>query len=574
MNAVADSANGGFSRFIANHAWKLFLLAVFAFLAAFLVYPLIYCFRAAFVLNGSLSLFHFSTVFSNPKMLGAVWRSLAIATATTVCTFAVTLPAAHLFTRYRFRGKTFLNSLLLLPMIMPPFVGAIGIMQLLSRYGSLNILLVEKLHLLDQGIDLTKMGMWAVVALEVLHLYPIMFLNLAAAMGNVDPTLEDAARNLGDSGFSLFRRVTFPLMMPGFFAGASIVFIWALTDLGTPLILDYPDVLPMYIFRRVSDINDNPGAYALVIFVLVLTGALFYVSNRYAGKRQYAMIVKGGVGSNEKPLGRLGTIAAWLGVGALLLVAVLPHISVILVSIQDKWFMTVLPESVTLRHYRTALGHKLTLPSIRNSMLYSSLSTIVDIVLGVGIAYLLVRKKFAGSRVLDAIVMLPLAIPGLVLAFGYVASYTNTPLDPFVDPTALLVASYAVRRLPYMVRAAYAGFQQVSAGYEEASFNLGASTMRTMRKVTIPLVMANLMAGTILCFSFSMLEVSNSLILAFKEEFFPITRAIYQVMPRLADGPYVASAMGTWAMVFLGLCLMIAATLIGRKMGELFRTAG
>jgi iron(III) transport system permease protein len=209
--------------------------------------------------------------------------------------------------------------------------------------------------------------------------------------------------------------------------------------------------------------------------------------------------------------------------------------------------------------------------SIRNSILYSSLSTILDVGLGVVIAYLLVRHKFRGAALLDAVVMLPLAVPGLVLAFGYVAAFSDTPLDPRGNPVALLVIAYAIRRLPYMVRAAYAGFQQINPQLEEAAVNLGSPPLRAMWKVTVPLVTANLVAGGILVFSFAMLEVSDSLILATKEQYYPITKAIYVLIQRIEDGPYIASALGVWAMIFLAVSLLAAGVLMGRKMGQVFR---
>jgi len=167
--------------------------------------------------------------------------------------------------------------------------------------------------------------------------------------------------------------------------------------------------------------------------------------------------------------------------------------------------------------------------------------------------------------------MLPLALPGLVIAFGYVAGFSGTILDARNNPIPLLVIAYAVRRLPYMVRAAYAGFQQTSVALEEASLNLGAGPARTLRKITFPLVLANLVAGGILCFAFAMLEVSDSLILAMKEQFYPITKTIYVLLGRIADGPYIASAMGILGMALLTVSLMLAGKFLGKRMGELFR---
>jgi len=170
--------------------------------------------------------------------------------------------------------------------------------------------------------------------------------------------------------------------------------------------------------------------------------------------------------------------------------------------------------------------------------------------------------------------MLPLALPGLVLAFGYVAAFDlSVPwLNPRQNPTLLLIVSYSVRRLPYIVRAAYAGFQQTSLTLEEASANLGASPWRTMRKITLPLVMANLVAGSILTFAFAMLEVSDSLILAMREQYFPITKMIYQLVGRIdPQAPSVACALGVVGMAILTISLLVASTLLGRRMGQLFR---
>jgi len=176
--------------------------------------------------------------------------------------------------------------------------------------------------------------------------------------------------------------------------------------------------------------------------------------------------------------------------------------------------------------------------------------------------------------VIDALAMLPLALPGLVIAFGYIAAFDwkISWLNPRENPTLLLIISYSVRRLPYIVRSAYAGFQQTSVTLEEASANLGASPFRTLRKITLPLVMANLIAGTILTFAFAMLEVSDGLILAMKEQYFPITKAIYQLLGRIdPNSASVACALGVLGMIILSLSLLIAARILGRKMGQLFR---
>jgi iron(III) transport system permease protein len=559
-----------------NFATVAFLSLLLLFFGAFLFYPVSFMLKGAFIENGKFTLQYFGMLLASPLQREALANSFLIGLLTTALTTLLTLPPAHWMTRYSFRGKGLLSALLLVPMIMPPFVGAIGLRQLLAQFGSLNLMLM-KLGLIapDHPIDwLGAGGFWGIVILQVLSLYPIMFLNVSAAMANIDPALREAAQNMGAGGWRLFRTVTMPLILPGYFAGAIIVFIWAFTDLGTPLIFGFSRVVPVQIFDSITEINTNPLGYALVVFVLLLVLLLFLISKKALAGKRYEMIARGHVAGAETQAGRGQAALIWLAMGGVIGCALLPHAAVIVHSLAEHWFMSVLPAKWTTANFAEVFGHGLTASSIRNSLFYSSLSATVDLILGVMIAWLLTRKRIPFAGLLDALAMLPLALPGLVLAFGFVAGFDFKIawLNPRENPTLLLIISYSVRRLPYIVRSAYAGFQQTSVTLEEASANLGASPLRTLRKITLPLVMANLIAGTILTFCFAMLEVSDGLILAMKEKFFPITKMIYQLMGRVEpNAPAIACALGVVGMVILGVSLFAASKLLGKKMGQLFR---
>ena len=551
----------------ANAGFLLFLWCFFIF---FMLYPLCFVFSNAFFTAEGFSLIFFKLMLTSPNYTQILANSVNLGLIVTLFTTLLSLPLAFLLVRYDFPGKGLLNGLILIPLVLPPFVGAIGMRQLLARFGSINLLLLQ-MGVIDQPIDWLGSGFAGVVLLEVLHLYPIMYLNLAAALANVDPSLEEAARNMGASGFKLFRTVTFPLMLPGYFAGAIIVFIWAFTDLGTPLVFEYRELIAVQIFNMVTDLHQNPMGYAFVVVVIVLTLLFFFVSKRLIGSTGYAMMGRGHVASAVRPASASLTVLIYgvvLGISA---IALIPHLGVLLTSITARWFLSVLPSEYTFKFYREVFTHDLTLLSIKNSLFLSSLSTVIDVVLGVTIAYLLTRKRVPGRDVLDALAMLPLALPGVVMAFGYVAAFSATPLDARINPVPLLVVAYAVRRLPYMVRAVYAGFQQTSVALEEAAMSLGASPVKTFYQITFPLVFANIVAGAVLSFSFAMLEVSDSLILALKEQNYPITKAIYALLGRIADGPYIASAMGMLGLVLLAVSLFVASRFFGRRMGELFR---
>ena len=548
-----------------------FLAGLFVFFSLFLIYPLWYAFVGAFIVDGAFTFRYFQALWTNPVYGEAILNSFRIAMVTTLATTLLSLPLAFLLVRYDFRGKSILQGMILVPMVLPPFVGAIGMKQMFARFGSVNLLLM-RMDVIDQPIDFFGGGGFlGVVILEVLHLYPIMYLNVAAALSNIDPSLDEAARNVGGGGFRLFRTITFPLMLPGYFAGAIIVFIWAFTDLGTPLVFNFRQVIAVQIFYSISDINENPVAYALVVLVIVMTIFFFYLAKRVMSGQKYEMISRGHVSGAQKSATPGLTAAIWAIMIAVTGIALLPHLSIVLTSFADRWFMTVLPESTTLSHYRMVFDHPLSSSSIRISLLLSVCSTALDVVVGVAIAYLLTRTSIPFKGVLDGLAMLPLALPGLVLAFGYLVGYSGTFLDARHFPLPLLVIAYAVRRLPYMVRAAYAGFQQTSVALEEAAQNMGATRFRSVWQITFPLILANLIAGGVLCFSFAMLEVSDSLILAMKADYYPITRAIYALLGRITDGAYIASAMGVLGMLLLMASLFLAGRFLGRRMGELFR---
>ena len=558
-------------RYDLNWATLAFLLALALFFIAFLFYPLWYAIVKSVSVDGQITFTFYELMLTSPVHQEAILNSFRLGTITTIATTILSLPIAFVLVRYDFPGKNILNGLILVPMVLPPFVGAIGMKQMFARFGSINLLLLD-LGFIDQPIDwFGGGGFVGVVILEVLHLYPIMYLNVAASLANIDPSLEEAARNMGSSGFKLFRTVTFPLMLPGYFAGAIIVFIWAFTDLGTPLIFNYRQVVAVEIFNAIEDINENPMAYALVVFVLLLTIFFFYLSKSLLGNKRYEMIARGHVSSASQPASRGLTILIYIAMLSLTGIALIPHLSVFLTSITEQWFMSVLPQAVTGKYYGMVFEHPLAFSSIKISLILSVLSTTLDVILGIAIAYLLTRTRIPYKGVLDATAMLPLALPGLVLAFGYLAGYSGTFLDARDNPVPLLVIAYAVRRLPYMVRAAYAGFQQTSVTLEEAAQNLGASRLRILFQITFPLIIANLVAGGILCFSFAMLEVSDSLILALKDDYYPITKAIYALLGRISDGPYLASAMGVLGMFLLIISLFLAGRFLGRRMGELFR---
>ena len=335
-------------------------LAVLAFFALFLFLPLF-----TVVAEGCDPAI-MREVFRNRMYLQGMMNSLAIAVVTTALVFLISIPLAALYDKYDFPGKAACSVMMMAPMILPPFVGALGFQQLLGHYGLLNSLLnAVGLPAVDW---LGGSGrFWSVCVIQALHLYPIAYLNLITAFGNIDPSLLESARNAGAGPLQRFRRITLPMLRPGILAGGSIVLIWAFTELGTPLMFGYNTVTPVQIFNGVTELGTNPAAYALVIITLAASCLLYLASKLLLGHGEAASAAKGTPGASARKLtgpARWAPLAVFAG---FTFVAALPHICLVLIASSTSWSGTILPEHFSLMHYRNALGDHLVIPSIVNS---------------------------------------------------------------------------------------------------------------------------------------------------------------------------------------------------------------
>jgi len=555
---------------------------LYLFFAIFLIWPILQIVKTGFTRpNGAITFDYFLLIFQDATLLHGLRNAAIVAILVTLLTLLISLPLALLSVRHTFPLSKLLNGLLLVPLVLPPFVGAIGMQIVLGRYGPLTQLFGAGKPL---GIDwIGTYRPLGVILIEALHLYPIMLLNLQASLANLDPAMEQAAANLGASRWKIFTRITLPMIQPGLFAGCTLVLIWSFTDLGTPLMFGFYTITPVQVWEQITEVSSNPLPYALVVVLLLASTALYLIGKVILGRGFEAATTKASVASTTTPLRGFPAFAASAFFLIVFLLAVTPHLSVILTSVSatGAWYRSILPTQFTLDHYRQALADPLALPSVKNSLQYATCATIIALLVGFAAALTIVRSTIRGRWLIDALCMLPLAVPGLVLSFGYLSisiwlkkklgAKTPTFLDVQEWPAFMLIVAYAARRLPYVVRAAVAGLQQTPRDLELAAANLGASRITVLRRITLPLIVANLIAGGLLAFAFAMLEVSDSLILAQRMQYYPITRAILDLSMRLGNGLYIASALGVWAMLLLTLTILAANALLGKKIGAVFR---
>jgi iron(III) transport system permease protein len=534
------------------------------FLALFLVIPVMTVVYVAFTEKGSgaFTLINFYDFARTDLFITSFWNSMYVATMTVALASLFALPLAYLTARFQFRGSGVVQMLGFIPLIMPPFAGAVAMQLLFGRNGTINLLLDDWF-----GFKIPFMqGLNGVVFAQAIHYFPFILINLSAALRNIDRSMEEAAQNLGSHGFRLFRRIVFPLAMPGYIAGASLVFVKVFDDLATPLLLNVKDMLAPQAYLRITSIGlADPMGYVIAVVLIVVSVLAMGASAWVMKGRDYATVQRGGGGLARRPLGRGQAIAAYCVVGLILFLVLAPHIGLFLLSIATVWSFSPLPDAYTFAHYTRVFAESSVF--IKNTLLYATLAGIIDVALAVAIAYLVLRTRLPGRNWLDWTASAALAIPGVVLGIGYLRTFFGIKMPDGTSLAAfwiVIVLALAIRRLPYALRACYAALQQVSASLEEAAENLGANKHRTVRRIVLPLMMGGMLAGFVTSFATAAVELSATLMLVQSTSDAPLAYGLYVFMQSPAGrGP--GAALGIIAVILVAACSLISNWIIERN---------
>ncbi len=534
------------------------------FLAIFLVIPAGTVIYTAFTEKGTgaLTIVNFIDFFNTDLFRRSFFNSVYVSGMSVVWASAIALPLAVLTTRFDFRGSLIIQTLGFVPLIMPPFVGAVAMQLLFGRNGTVNLLLNDWF-----GIRIPFMeGLNGVIFVQSLHYFPFILINLSTSLRNIDRSMEEAAQNLGSSGFRLFRRIVFPLAMPGYLAGASLVFVKVFDDLATPLLLNVKDMLAPQAYLRVTSVGlTDPMGYVISVILIAVSIFAMWLSAVAMRGKDYSTVQRGGGGLSRRKLSRGESVIAYGVVALILLLVLSPHIGLLLLSFATVWSFSPLPDAYTVAHYGRVFGESSLY--IKNTLIYASLAGLIDVVIGGAIAYLVLRTKVVGRRWLDWAATAALAIPGVVLGIGYLRTfYGITLLDgtPLATLWVMVVLALAIRRLPYALRACYAALQQVSESLEEAAENLGATKQRTIRRIVLPLMTGGLLAGFVTSFSTAAVELSATLMLIQSNSDAPIAYGLYVFMQSPAGrGP--GAALGVIAVIMVALCTLLSHYVIERR---------
>jgi iron(III) transport system permease protein len=556
-------ATGVRVRQLLGASWRSYAVlgAITAFLLALLIIPVSAVFITAFRDgDGSFTLGHFGTFFSTGLMRESFGNSLYVAVTSVIAASLIAVPLAYITVRFQFRGALLIQTLGVLPLIMPPFVGAVAMQLIFGRSGSVNLLLDQTF-----GVSIPIMqGLTGVIFVESLHYFPFILMNLIVALRAIDGAMEEAALNLGAKGWRLFSRVVFPLALPGYLAGAALVFIKVFDDLGTPLVLGQTNMLAPQAYLRITQVGlEDPLGYVISVIMIAFSILALWLSIRVMKGKDYSTLQKGGTGIARRRLSRGEALLAYSVIVLVLLVVLSPHLGLLLLSFARIWSFSVLPDDYTLANYVTVFANSTGM--ITNTLLYCGLAATIDVVIGVAIAYLILRTRIPARQWLDFAASAAIAVPGIVLAIGYLRTFQSFEIGgvPITQTWLLIMLAYSVRRLPYALRSCMAALQQINLSLEEAAEMLGASKWRSVRRVVIPLMAGGILAGFVSSFITAAVELSATILLVVKESQAPMSYGIYLYMQSVS-GRGAGAALGVLLVLTVAVGTYLSHVLVER----------
>ena len=515
--------------------WFFVKLFVVLALCLFIVYPF-YNILTKSVFSSKVegfTLSNFARFFEKPYYYKSLLRSMFVCLMTMITTTIIGVPIAYLMTRYNICGKKMLHIMIIMSLMSPPFIGAYSWIILMGRTG-----LLAKMFTAIGLTAPTIYGRGGIIFVFTLHLFPYIYLYTSGAMNSIDSSLEEAAENLGMNKLKRIWTVTLPVVLPSILAGCIMVFMTCLADFGTPMLLgEGYTVLPVLVYNEYMSESATDPYMASTLSVIIVFCSLVVLAFQklVVDKRNYQM-------SSLRPpaevqLKGAKRFFASLPIWIVVILASLPQIVVIVQSFIERSFSGVV-KGINLNNYRIILSRLGT--NIKNTYLFSIIAIVFIVIVGIFVAYILVRKKGKVANIIDMMIMFPYVIPGSVLGIGLIIAFNKKPVI-LVGTAAIMIISYIVRKLPYTVRSGTAFLYQMDPFIEEASINLGVPPLKTFFTVTARMMLPGIMSGAVLSWITCINELSSSIML-YTGKTSTIAVAIYTEVVRMSDGTAAALA--------------------------------
>lgn len=517
--------------------WFVITLAIFGLYILFMFYPLFSLFKSAIFdgETGQFTLAYFQKFFSKKYYTNTVANSFVVTGWVTVMAVLVAVPLAYIMTTVRIKGAEVIRVLILISSMSAPFIGAYSWILLLGRNGSITRFLSNTFGIKAPDIY----GLPGIVLVLTLQLVPLVFTYVTGALQNMDNSLLEAAESMNCTGVRKMFRIILPLILPTVLAAAILVFMRAIADFGTPMLIGEGfKTIPVLVYSEFMGENggDSGFAAAMSLMVITLTTIAFLIQQVISKRLSFSMNAMNHI--QPKKLEGAKNVLAHLFVYLYLLIALLPQFCVIETSFR-KTEGIVFKEGYSLDSYRSAFS-KMGL-SIRNTLVLGLISLVCIVFISVLIAYVTVRRGNAISGGLDVATMFPYIVPGSILGISLITAFNQKPLL-FTGTAFILVVAFTIKRMPYTVRSSAAILRSIGISTEEASLSLGASNMKTFFRVTLPMMAPGVISGAIMSWITIITELSSSILL-YTGKTKTMTIAIYTEVVRGNYG--VAAALST-----------------------------
>ncbi len=529
----------------------ILVVIILAALVVFVVVPLVNVLVASFRTPDGLGLDNYALMGSRRLYRNALRNSLAVGSVVGVLGVMLGYVCAYVIERTSVPLKRVLHVLVMLPIISPPFAGAVSILFLFGFNG-----LITKQLLGLEGFSIY--GFHGVVLSQVFTFAPIAYLSLRGVLAGINPTLEDAALNVGASRWQVFWRVVFPLSLPGVASAFLVVLIESMADFGNPLVLAgaaFPMLAPQAFLEITGSFNLPRGAMLAVVLLLPSITA-FAIQRYYISKRQYVTVTGKPTAATTKAV---APVAKWILFGIVVaygLMVVLFYGVIVVGASTNVWGFDFTP---TLRHFRYVFD--VGWDTVKDTIIVAVTSTPISGILGMLVAFLVVRKRFPGKGAMEFFSILNFAVPGTVAGIGYILTFNQPPLI-LTGTLAILVLNFVFRYVPVGIQSGIAVLRQIDPSIEEAAQNLGASALTTFRKVTLPLIAPAFFSGLVFAFVRAMTAISAAIFLVSANW----NLMTVQILNQVGSGRLgVAAAFSMVLLVIVLLAMLAIQMLVGRR---------
>ncbi len=472
-------------------------------LLVFVVYPLLsVLFKSFQTTEGSFTLANYNRFIRFKYLRNALINSLSTGALTGLVGVVIGYLAAFTIARTNMPFKKFFHVIFILPIISPPFTSALSILMLFGSHG-----------LITHGVlglkNFSIYGFKGVVMSQIFTFAPVAYLTLRGVLDSLNPTLEDAAMNVGATRLQTFTRVTLPLSLPGIASAFLVVMIESLADFGNPLVLAgsrFP-MLATQAYLEITGSFNLPLGAALAVVLLIPSVTAFIIQRYYLQKKQYTTITGKPVASSSKLVSKGARHILYLLVGIFALMVLMFYGTITVGAFTAVWGYDF---TLTLKHFIYAFS--VGLETIKDTLIIAVLSTPVSGILGMLIAFMVVRLSFPGKTYLEFTSILNFAVPGTVVGIGYILAFSKPPLI-LIGTLSILVLNFVFRYIPVGIQSGIAVLRQIDPSIEEAAQNLGADGVTTFRKITLPLIAPAFFSGLVFAFVRAMTAISAAIFL-------------------------------------------------------------